>query len=267
MNTDAPIQTPEPIQNAGDLAAAFVNAIIPPGMEMKVTPPDVYQAHIFKTEICDRLRGFGFDPRFWQDGLIKPGSARTSKQLWTLRKVQSYLVGKGAIVAMTGDRGVGKTTICAQIAIERLWEDWHSMFGKPGAPVTRRITSYRKMSQIVSKFKALYADYGSVDIDRLERSRDHLCGAMRNSSGGLVGGGVDLLIIDELNEVAEDSKHKDRILTDVLDRRYSRGVDTVLITNQPAEEFERTINPSILSRLNEHGAIVPCEWQSFRDNT
>lgn len=248
-------------KNASEMSELMARVIIPE--DMPVTPPDAYRAHIFRQEICDRLRGFGFDPRFWVDELFKqPAGFRESKQKSAMGEVKKYLTGKGSIIALTGDRGVGKTTICAQIAIERLWEDWHSMFS--GGPVTWRITAYRKMTQIVSRLKALYADYGAFEQERIEAARDHLSGAVKNSQGGLVGGGVDLLVIDELNEVTEDSKHKDRILTDLIDRRYSRRVDTILITNQPAAEFEATINPSILSRLNEHGVILPCEWESFR---
>ncbi len=117
----------------------------------------------------------------------------------------------------------------------------------------------------MSKFKALYADFGAINIDQLEDHRDFICGAIRTSTGGLVSGGVDLLIIDELNEASEDSKFKDRILTDIVDRRYSRGLDTVLITNQKDSEFKATTNASILDRLNEHGDIIACEWESFRE--
>lgn len=240
-------------------AEALIASIVPTGMPG--TNPDKYRAHIFRTEITERLKAFGFDPRFWQDGLFANArkGTREAKQSWVSGQVVSKLENKGAIVAMVGDRGTGKTSICAQIAIRRLWEDWEAASevqdytsSQDRKPVPRRSTLYRKLAAIVSRLKALYADYGAINIERLESERDHLAG-------------VALLVIDELHECADDSKHKDRILADILDRRYAAKRDTILITNQPAQEFRETINPSVLSRLNEHGAIIPCEWQSFRD--
>jgi DNA replication protein DnaC len=233
-----------------DDLATIVGAIIP--RDMRVTPPAEFRAYVFRTEICDRLRGFGFEPRFWADGLLDHTTPKTreSRQAYVLAKTLGYLRGCGAIVALTGDRGVGKTTIAAQLAIRRLWEDWHSRTS--GGPVLHRITSYRKLTAIVGRLKALYGDFGTIGIETLEAIRDHLAS-------------VELLVIDELNECADDSRHKDRILTDLIDRRYAANRDTILLTNQRADEFERTINPSVLSRLNEHGAIIPCEWGSFRE--
>lgn len=74
---------------------------------------------------------------------------------------------------------------------------------------------------------------------------------------------LKLAVIDELHE-CDDQKMKDRVLTDILDRRYSANTDTVLISNQTAEDFQATTSDSVLSRLAQHGAIVPCEWESFR---
>jgi hypothetical protein len=41
-------------------------------------------------------------------------------------------------------------------------------------------------------------------------------------------------------------------------------VDTVLISNHDPEAFRNQMNASILSRISEGGAIIPCLWQSFR---
>lgn len=242
------LSTPEQ-QSAEFDPVALAQSLIPAGMP--ITPKDVYRAHAFKTDICDRLRGFGFEPRFWVDGLLSnpEPKSRESKQAYMLKTASDFLRNTGAIVALVGDRGLGKTTIAAQIAITRLWEDYDSRTS--GGPVTHRITSYRKLTAIVSRLKALYGDFGAINIEQLEGIRDHLAS-------------VELLVIDELNECADDSKHKDRILADILDRRYAAKRDSLLITNQTEAEFKQTINPSILSRLNEHGAILPCEWESYR---
>lgn len=249
-------RTREP-EDVGAGIAQLVKSIIPEGMA--VTPPDKYRAYIFKTLICPALKSRGFEERFWQDNLfanVAKGS-REAKQKWVMGKVENYLVNTGAIVALVGDRGLGKTTICAQIAIKHLWEDWESSLSD-NAITTCRTTSYRKLNNIVAKIKGLYADFGSIRMEEMEMHRDFLC-------GNLPGGGADLLIIDELNEASEDSKFKDRVLADIADRRYAKKLDTVLITNQPADVFKATTNTSVLSRLNEHGDIIACEWESFRD--
>jgi DNA replication protein DnaC len=235
--------------------AAELNGIVAQLQELAsrvpTTEPAIYRAHIFKTEICERMRHFSFEQRFWVDGLLANPTpkSREAKQAYVMNSTAGCLQSVGAIVALVGDRGLGKTTIAAQIALTRIWEDWRSRTS--GGPVTHRITSYRKLTAIVGKLKALYGDFGSIGIETLEAIRDHLAS-------------VELLVIDELNECSDDSKHKDRILTDILDRRYAAKRDSLLITNQTETEFRQTINPSILSRLNEHGAIIPCEWESFR---
>ena len=99
-----------------------------------------------------------------------------------------------------------------------------------------------------------YGDFGTTQMEQLENYRDFLTKKLR------------LLIIDELHEVADDSKHKDRILADLLDARYAANMDTLLISNQTQKEFSETTNPSIISRLNEHGGIITCAWKSFRES-
>lgn len=240
----------EPISFADDLAAVVAH-LQELAARVPVTDPAIYRAHIFRTEICERMKDFSFDRRFWVDGLLsnpKPKS-REAKQAFVMKNCTDRLKNVGAIIALVGDRGLGKTTIAAQIAIGRLWEDWESRIS--GGAVTHRITSYRKLTGIVGRLKALYGDFGAINIDTLEGIRDHLAS-------------VELLVVDELNECSDDSKHKDRILTDILDRRYAAKRDSIIITNQTAEEFNATVNPSISSRLNEHGAVIPCKWETFR---
>lgn len=152
------------------------------------------------------------------------------------------------------NHNTGKTTMSAQIACRIAWEDWQSVFehadGKRDGVFLRTMT-YKKLTGIVSKLKALYGDFGTIEAERLEALAQHYAT-------------VNLLVIDELQECGDDSRHKDRILTDLIDRRYAGLRDTILITNQTAQEFQSTTNASILSRLNEHGEVIICRWGSFR---
>lgn len=159
----------------------------------------------------------------------------------------------GAIVALVGIRGVGKTSIAAELMRERIearleyfkedQRDSPEPFG-PGR--------YAKLSELGVMFKPLYADFGSRNPEELIERFDAWCR-------------LPLLCLDEIHE-AEDLKAQMRLLTDLVDRRYAKKVDTILISNHSADQFKSEINPSILSRLSEHGAIIQCEWPSWRAN-
>jgi len=57
---------------------------------------------------------------------------------------------------------------------------------------------------------------------------------------------------------------EDRMLTALVDYRYSQKRDTVLISNLKRDEFETSMGNSILSRMVEAGGIIECGWPSFR---
>lgn len=166
------------------------------------------------------------------------------------RALTQLLTGVGATVAAIGLRGTGKTTLVLQLVIRRILEDYQRVFIEQQRGAAARWMPYRKMADLIARFKPLYADFGSVNSDELIAARESLCRA-------------DLLIIDELHE-CDDQKMKDRMLPDIIDRRYAQMKDTVLIANQSPEEFDATTSDSILSRIEEHGMIIPCQWGSFR---
>ncbi len=150
--------------------------------------------------------------------------------------------GKGSIIAMVGDRGTGKTTIAAQLIIDRAQTDGLMPWQKCG--------SYSKLPELLARYKSLYADYGSNNTEQLIASLDSFC---RRS----------FAVIDEIHE-GDDQKTSERLLTDILDRRYSNMVDTLLISNHTPENFKTAMSDSVKSRIMEHGAIIPCRWNSWR---
>ncbi len=145
--------------------------------------------------------------------------------------------GKGSIIALVGVRGAGKTTIAGQLIRMMATAGW--------------IAPYRKMVDLISAYKVLYGDMGGIRTEWTERDRDWFCTRK-------------LAVIDELHE-CEESRLKNRVLTDVLDRRYSHHRDTLIISNQTPEEFMDCTTDSVLSRISEHGTIIPCEWDSWRE--
>lgn len=196
------------------------------------------QAYHWQTEIIPHLRASQLPRRFWYEATEwKP------QQRQTLKDVKALLLGKGAIIALVGARGLGKTTIAGQLILERAKDEtllpWH------------RRPPYRKLAKLIAQFKALYADFGTIDAEYLLRRHDDLC---RDHP---------LVIIDELHD-CDDLRIKNRLLTDTLDKRYGNLIDTILISNQTPEEFEQTTSDSVLSRLKEHGEIFHCTWDSWR---
>jgi len=166
------------------------------------------------------------------------------KQRKVFEMCRDLFTRKGAIVALVGERGLGKTTIASQLILERAWNESLQ-------PWERR-PPYRKLTDIIALFKPLYADFGSIQTEELMERRDGFCKLH------------PLVVIDELHE-CDDQRLKDRVLTDILDRRYASNNDTLLITNQTPAEFKQTTNDSVLSRLSEHGSVIHCQWRSFRE--
>lgn len=214
----------------------------------KVMTPEEESLWQWRKEVVPRLAACGFDQRFHRELSLNGPQAAARAQC------DALLIGCGAIVALVGIRGTGKTSIATAIAIERIryWINWH---GQPErelrGPVPRAIPRYFKAATLVGRYKSLHADYGSIDGPQLQESFERMpqdCG---------------LLVIDEWHE-CDDQKMRDRVLVDLIDRFYSACKDVLIISNQEPRDFATKTNASILSRLDEHGKIISCKWKSFR---
>jgi DNA replication protein DnaC len=164
--------------------------------------------------------------------------------------MRSHLRGKGAVIALIGPRGLGKTTLAAQFAIETAWRNRIEATKEDGPRIIQHVV-YRKTASLLARYKPIFSDFGSIETETLMESLDFLCRQQ------------EFLVIDELHE-CDDMKVKNRLITDIVDRRYSACRDTVIIANQTAEEFAASAGDSIMSRLSEHGCIIPCSWPSYR---
>lgn len=74
---------------------------------------------------------------------------------------------------------------------------------------------------------------------------------------------MDLLIIDEVG-VQAGTEDEQRILFDVIDRRYAGLKPTILLTNLGGAAFKEFMGPRIMDRLNERAVFVPFRWESYR---
>lgn len=204
----------------------------------------------WRNSISPRLEACGFEDRFRRQ--IKDWKIPEQHRIYA--KCFERLTGCGSIIALIGERGTGKTTIAAQIAVARTWAWWD--YG--AAPDEQRsdlreprdIPRYVKMCDVIAALKPIYADFGTTIMDDILAARERLCR-------------MDLLIIDEIH-ACDDQRMKDRVLTDVIDRRYAKLRDTVIISNQTRKDFLATTNDSVMSRIHEHGMIIECTWKPWR---
>lgn len=231
------------VHNITDGIEAAVAAML-----SRLTPrsAEEVRANQLANDILPRLKVLGFEERFRHE--ITAWACKPQEDVF--RRVMGLCRGNGAVVALVGLRGAGKTTIAAQMAIHRAraWFD-HYRDQLPGRPAA--LPHYLKAVDLLNQFKAIYSDFGAINADDIAQTRDFFC----RERG--------LAVIDELHD-CEDRKLKERVLVDVIDRRYAARNDTILISNQTPDDFKATTNDSILSRLSEHGRIIPCNWGSHR---
>lgn len=72
-----------------------------------------------------------------------------------------------------------------------------------------------------------------------------------------------LLVIDEYARHKEN-EFADSVFFHILNTRYNQMKETIIISNQSANEFTDSIGVSIASRMQETGGVIQCEWDSFR---
>jgi DNA replication protein DnaC len=205
------------------------------------------RAYYLRTEVLPRLEHWGFEKRFRHE--LTDWQCR--EQVATFQVCQMKLTGVGAVVALIGKRGTGKTTIASQIALARAWkEQQEGLAGGPKAG-TLHTVAYRKVTSLVRRLKPLYANFGAIDIESVTESLKHLCE-------------VEVLVIDEMHDLSELAV-REAMLIDLIDRRYAACRDTLIISNQTEEEWDTQTPISIQSRIQEHGCILKCEWNSWRE--
>lgn len=161
---------------------------------------------------------------------IESNSSPWNNCLSNLKK----LIGLGVILSLIGLRGTGKSQMAVEL-IRKSCCDGH---------------------------QALYTTAMDIFIDlrdayKLQESERAVLLRFQRPS---------LLVIDEAQERGE-TPWEDRMLTALIDYRYSQKRDTVLISNLKRAEFEKSMGASVISRMVEAGGIIECDWPSFRKGT
>lgn len=147
-------------------------------------------------------------------------------------------LGSGMFYALIGPRGTGKTQIGCDVICE--------------ATTGRGMTaSYIKAIQFFMDIKATFRK-GSDETEKSVILRYRK---------------PDLLVIDEI-ACRGESDWEDRLLEHLLDERYSAKRDTILIGNfDNPRAFDANVGPSVVSRIQETGGLLLCDWKSFRSKS
>lgn len=150
----------------------------------------------------------------------------------TFDKIKSKL-GSGFLIGLIGGRGPGKT----QMAVELMKTHTEN----------KRSALYVTATEFLMTVKRAYRDHASeTELDIIKRFRK-----------------PSLLVMDETGKRAE-TDWENRLLFELLDKRYQDMNDTLLISNEAQAQFSEAIGPSLASRMNETGGIIQCNWPSFR---
>jgi len=138
------------------------------------------------------------------------------------------------IVALVGPRGTGKTQIAVSLAKRMMAE-------------CERSVLYLK---VCDYFGLLKSEFGG--------GREATTQSIRSTAHT-----KHLLVLDEVQERVH-SDFEDREFVNMIDHRYAALKPTILISNQTVKGFADSVGASVMSRLSENGAIVACDWPSFR---
>jgi DNA replication protein DnaC len=145
------------------------------------------------------------------------------------------MLEEGAIVALIGPRGTGKTHTACKLTIR-----------------------YVKNTLLGARYiKAL--DYFLAIKDSWARESSKTERAVVESFAGAA-----LLVIDEAHERGGSEWELTR-LTDLLDRRYAARRPTLLLANLTKQALAESLGTSICSRLREDGDVFELAGQSFRE--
>jgi len=152
------------------------------------------------------------------------------------------------IVAFLGGRGCGKTQMAAEIARSGRWPDdageWNGNF-----------TTYSKT--------ALYRRAMDVFLDLRDAAQNNSGTSEKKVMAKMEK--VGLLVIDEFQERG-GSEWENRIVCNLIDKRYAANRPTILIANYTREEMAKALSDSVKDRIRENGKAIIFNWKSYRAN-
>lgn len=150
-------------------------------------------------------------------------------------EAMSTKLDAGGLVILAGTRGSGKTQMAAEyakIAAKRL-----QGMRQDDTPIL-----YRTAKELLGEIRMSMNETGRF--------------AQQFSK-------CPLLIIDEVQVRTETEDQRDN-LTLLIDKRYAEMRPTLIIGNLSPKELQTALGTSIMDRTRDGGAVLFCEWKSFR---
>ena len=158
------------------------------------------------------------------------------------------VIQTGGIVAMIGDRGPGKTQMAAELAKTGDWpQDKVEYRQVDGRRVTGRTALYRRAIDLF--------------LDLRHAAKNHVQSSEKEVLAKLAD--VGFLVLDEFQERGE-SEWENRIVNNLIDKRYAAGRPTIIIANLSRKELFATLGNSIVDRARENGKSIEFNWPSYR---
>ena len=111
----------------------------------------------------------------------------------------------------------------------------------------KSVGRYAKTFDILMKIKDSWGEKGRTEAEVLQAYRK-----------------TPFLVLDEFQE-RSDRDWDNRTLVNILDHRYDARLTTILVVNLATiKDCNERIPASIISRAEEVGGLVPCDWTSYR---
>jgi len=178
----------------------------------------------------------------WGLRYIAPCDVRGDEWLSTYQDALK-IVSRGGLVALLGNRGTGKTQMAAEITRSGEWPrdkaEWNGI-------------------KMVSGKTSIYRRAMDIFLDLRDRSPGHSEKAVMEKLSK-----CGLLVIDEFQERGE-TPFEDRIITNLLDKRYNDQKPTILIANLDRQGLAQMLSPSVKDRMRENGKSYTFNWKSYR---
>lgn len=181
----------------------------------------------------------------WGEKYTRP--IKLSGEKWMAAFEQAKIaVEKCGIVAFLGGRGPGKTQMAAEVARAGKWP---------------RDEKFWNGYKSVADKTALYRRAMDVFLDLRDAARNDSPLSEKKVLAGLES--VGLLIIDEFQERG-GTDWENRIICNLIDKRYAAQRPTILIANYTREEMAAALSPSVKDRIRENGKAIIFDWESYR---
>lgn len=142
--------------------------------------------------------------------------------------------GNGSTVLIHGPRGRGKTQMACDVAFY----------------VRNHMRLNALYIEAADLFRQIRATFGDKKTDTEEAVLARMTAPT-------------LLVIDEAH-VRGQTQFENDVLTTIVNKRYAALRETFLVTNETPAEAEKSLGPSIWSRMQECGGLVEVAWTNYR---